>query len=66
MQTLTLHLKVLIRHIKMGLESTVFQIRQVSIEDGDSKARELGVIFIETSAKAGFNIKVTHAKDCIL
>ena len=31
--------------------------RQVSIEEGDSKARELNVMFIETSAKAGFNIK---------
>lgn len=33
--------------------------RQVSIEEGDIKARELGVMFIETSAKAGFNIKVS-------
>lgn len=32
--------------------------RQVSIEEGDAKARELNVMFIETSAKAGFNIKV--------
>lgn len=32
--------------------------RQVSIEEGDAKAREVGVMFIETSAKAGFNIKV--------
>ena len=35
--------------------------RQVSIEDGEAKARELNVMFIETSAKAGFNIKVTWA-----
>jgi hypothetical protein len=33
--------------------------RQVSLEEGDSKARELSVNFIETSAKAGFNIKVS-------
>lgn len=33
--------------------------RQVSIEEGDNKAKEVGVMFIETSAKAGFNIKVT-------
>ncbi len=33
--------------------------RQVSIEEGDAKAREFGVMFIETSAKAGFNIKVS-------
>lgn len=32
--------------------------RQVSIEEGEGKAQELGVMFIETSAKAGFNIKV--------
>lgn len=32
--------------------------RQVSIEEGEGKAQELGVMFIKTSAKAGFNIKV--------
>ena len=32
--------------------------RQVSIEEGDAKSRESGIMFIETSAKAGFNIKV--------
>jgi Ras-related protein Rab-6A len=30
----------------------------VSTEEGESKAKELNVMFIETSAKAGFNIKV--------
>ena len=34
--------------------------RQVSIEEGEAKARDLNVIFIETSAKAGFNIKVSN------
>lgn len=34
--------------------------RQVSIEEGEAKARELNVMFIETSAKAGFNIKVNQ------
>lgn len=33
--------------------------RQVSIEEVEAKAREVNVMFIETSAKAGFNIKVT-------
>ena len=33
--------------------------RQVSVEEGDQKARDLNVMFIETSAKAGFNIKVS-------
>jgi Ras-related protein Rab-6A len=36
--------------------------RQVSIEEGDAKAREFGVMFIETSAKAGFNIKVSPSR----
>ncbi|KAL8151881.1 hypothetical protein V2J09_021689 [Rumex salicifolius] len=31
--------------------------RQVSIEEGESKARDAGIMFMETSAKAGFNIK---------
>lgn len=35
---------------------------QVSIEEGDAKARELNVMFIETSAKAGFNIKALFRK----
>ena len=30
----------------------------MSIEEGDAKSRDFGVMFIETSAKAGFNIKV--------
>lgn len=30
----------------------------MSIEEAEAKARELNVMFIETSAKAGFNIKV--------
>lgn len=33
-------------------------LSQVSIEEGDAKAKEFGVMFIETSSKAGFNIKV--------
>ena len=36
--------------------------RQVSTEDGDHKAREEGVLFVETSAKAGFNIKALFRK----
>ncbi|KAJ8386610.1 hypothetical protein AAFF_G00168420 [Aldrovandia affinis] len=30
---------------------------QVSIEEGERKAKELNVMFIETSAKAGYNVK---------
>jgi hypothetical protein len=31
--------------------------RQVSYEEGEKKAKDKGVFFIETSAKAGFNVK---------
>ena len=31
--------------------------RQVTTEDGERKAKELNVMFIETSAKAGYNVK---------
>lgn len=36
--------------------------RQVSVEEGEAKARDLNVMFIETSAKAGFNIKALFRK----
>jgi len=35
----------------------IFFYRQVSIEEGERKAKELNVMFIETSAKAGYNVK---------
>ncbi|KAJ8451017.1 hypothetical protein Cgig2_026826 [Carnegiea gigantea] len=35
---------------------------QVSVEEGEAKARDLNVMFIETSAKAGFNIKALFRK----
>lgn len=31
--------------------------RQVATESGEAKAKELNVMFIETSAKAGHNVK---------
>jgi Ras-related protein Rab-6A len=31
--------------------------RQVTTEEGEQKAKELNVMFIETSAKAGHNVK---------
>lgn len=36
--------------------------RQVSIEEGESKAKEYGIMFLETSAKAGYNIKTLFTK----
>ncbi|WVZ10164.1 hypothetical protein V8G54_014694 [Vigna mungo] len=35
---------------------------QVSTEEGEAKSRELNVMFIEASAKAGFNIKALFRK----
>ena len=34
----------------------------MSVEEGEEKAREMGVLFIETSAKAGYNIKPLFQK----
>lgn len=48
--------------VLVGNKTDLVDKRQVSIEEGDSKARDLAVIFIETSAKAGFNIKALFRK----
>ena len=36
--------------------------RQVSVEEGEARAKEHDIMFIETSAKAGFNIKALFRK----
>ena len=36
--------------------------RQVSTEDGERKAKELNVMFIETSAKAGYNVTTGYVE----
>ncbi|XP_041807978.1 ras-related protein Rab-6A isoform X1 [Chelmon rostratus] len=41
----------------VGNKTDLADKRQVSIEEGERKARELNVMFIETSAKAGYNVK---------
>ncbi|XP_056265988.1 ras-related protein Rab-6A isoform X1 [Pseudoliparis swirei] len=41
----------------VGNKTDLADKRQVSIEEGERKAKELNVIFIETSAKAGYNVK---------
>lgn len=48
--------------VLVGNKTDLVDKRQVSIEEGDAKARELGVMFVETSAKAGFNIKALFRK----
>ena len=46
----------------VGNKSDLVDKRQVSIEEGDARARELGALFIETSAKAGFNVGALFKK----
>lgn len=41
----------------VGNKTDLSDKRQVSCEDGERKAKELNVMFIETSAKAGYNVK---------
>ena len=48
--------------VLVGNKTDLVDKRQVSIEEGDGKAREFNVMFIETSAKAGFNIKACSAR----
>ncbi|KAK8710002.1 hypothetical protein V6N13_145347 [Hibiscus sabdariffa] len=48
--------------VLVGNKTDLVDKRQVSIEEGDNKAREFGIMFIETSAKAGFNIKPLFRK----
>merc|ERR1712130_788840 len=47
--------------VLVGNKTDLVDKRQVSIEEGDAKAREFSVMFIETSAKAGFNINLAPA-----
>eukprot|EP01111_Echinosteliopsis_oligospora_P001267 TRINITY_DN1186_c0_g1_i1.p1 TRINITY_DN1186_c0_g1~~TRINITY_DN1186_c0_g1_i1.p1 ORF type:complete len:223 (-),score=61.69 TRINITY_DN1186_c0_g1_i1:68-736(-) len=46
----------------VGNKTDLSDKRQVSIEEGEAKAREYDIMFIETSAKAGFNIKALFRK----
>jgi len=46
----------------VGNKTDLSDRRQVSTEEGEEKSRELEVMFIESSAKAGFNIKALFRK----
>ena len=46
-----------VRILACALHVVVSLWRQVSTEEGEKKAKELNVMFIETSAKAGYNVK---------
>merc|ERR1712226_717083 len=41
----------------VGNKTDLADKREVSTEEGEKKANEMGVMFIETSAKAGYNVK---------
>lgn len=43
--------------ILVGNKIDFAEKRQVGTEEGQSLAKELGVMFIETSAKAGINVR---------
>jgi Ras-related protein Rab-6A len=43
-------------------KSDLLDKRQVSQEEGEKTAKDAGVMFIETSAKAGFNVKALFRK----
>ena len=45
----------------VGNKTDLQDKRQVTTEEGEKKAKELNVMFIETSAKSGYNVKqVSH------
>ena len=48
--------------VLVGNKTDLTAGREVSVEEGDARAREAGVMFIETSAKAGFNVKALFRK----
>lgn len=48
--------------VLVGNKTDLVEKRQVSTEEGEKKSAELNVMFIETSAKAGFNVKPLFRK----
>jgi len=58
---IAVHVNICIAYVMMNLWPVLTVqwclCRQVSLEEGDKKAKDLSVMFIETSAKAGYNVK---------
>lgn len=46
----------------VGNKNDLNEKRQVSLVEGEKTAKDAGVMFIETSAKAGFNVKALFRK----
>lgn len=43
--------------VLVGNKTDLNDKREVSVEEGEQMAKDMGIIFIETSAKAGYNVK---------
>ena len=48
--------------VLVGNKTDLTEKRQVTTEEGEKKAKEANVMFIETSAKAGYNVKALFKK----
>jgi Ras-related protein Rab-6A len=48
--------------VLVGNKTDLSEKRQVSVEEGEDKSTKEGIMFIESSAKAGFNIKALFRK----
>ncbi|ORX53954.1 rab protein 6 [Hesseltinella vesiculosa] len=48
--------------VLVGNKTDLNDKRQVTIEEGETKARDYNIMFIETSAKAGYNVKALFRK----
>ena len=48
--------------VLVGNKSDVAERREVSVEEGEAMAKQLGIMFIECSAKVGFNVKALFRK----
>ena len=47
------------------LSIVVCHHRQITTEEGEQRAKELNVLFIETSAKTGYNVKQVEHSVCV-
>ncbi|KAI8387960.1 ras-related protein rab-like protein-6A [Radiomyces spectabilis] len=48
--------------VLVGNKSDLSEKREVTVEEGEKRSKELNVMFIETSAKAGHNVKTLFKK----
>ena len=48
--------------VLVGNKTDLSDKRQVSVEEGEDRSSKEGIMFIESSAKAGFNIKALFRK----